>query len=47
MLAVFTLAQVLYDQLHILMDMYDLYTEKATNKCLGLLCGLWLEVSLK
>lgn len=35
MQAVYTLAYVVYDQLHILTGMYNLYTEKAMNNVWG------------
>lgn len=44
---VYTIAYVGYDQLHKLTGMYNHYTEKEMNKCLGLLCRLWLETSSK
>lgn len=47
MLATYMLTYVAYGQLNILVHVCDLYTEKATKKCLRLLCRLWLEDSLK
>lgn len=38
--AVYAFTYVVYDQLHILMTMHDLYTEETMNKHLGLLCLL-------